>query len=100
MSLIQQDKNSFKKSVKVCSEISKHPLGPDQFRKLACSYSFKNFIEALASKLHEKIGSKNMSIPKRVFIKDVPQVHYTCVVSLGTIVSSLSEHKLTVSVVN
>ena len=66
------------------------PVGPHHLRKFAASYSRAFLIRSpgLEKLLARRMGCKNLSVLKRVYIREVPPLEFSCVFPLGTLFSS------------
>ena len=66
------------------------PGGPHHLRKFAASYSRAFLIRSPDQEklLARRMGCKNLSVLKRVYIREVPPLEFSCVFPLGTLFSS------------
>ena len=66
------------------------PGGPHHLRKFAASYSRAFLIRSPGQEklLARRMGCKNLSVLKRVYIREVPPLEFSCVFPLGTLFSS------------
>ena len=66
------------------------PGGPHHLRKFAASYSWAFLIRSLVQEklLAHRMGCKSLSVLKRVYIREVPPLEFSCVFPLGTLFSS------------